>query len=104
VKIQLGATDANRVIIIQTGDYIELHLTENGTTSYRWCLESSSGITQIFDTFQPPVDKWRLGASGVRVITLLAKEAGFATIKTTLQSPYDNKVSEVLHFFFDSKS
>jgi inhibitor of cysteine peptidase len=73
------AQHGTRLSAVQVGDVIEIRLSENPTTGYRWQFTASANLALDTDAFRP-VNDGAIGTGGERVLRYRALEPGKASI------------------------
>ena len=74
-----AAQNGTRLAPVQVGDTIEIRLSENPTTGYRWHFTVSANLALDADNFLL-VDDAGIGTGGERVLRYRALNAGQASI------------------------
>lgn len=91
--IQLDDSFDGRSIVVDTGELIELALTENASTGYRWIFSSersskwSPALRMVEEATQAQAT--RPGLAGVRRLIFEATVAGSAELELEYRRPWE---------------
>jgi inhibitor of cysteine peptidase len=79
---EVDESQSNALLEVACGDAVEVRLTENATTGFRWRIKAAgSPALDLEDDRTVPGAKNRPGAGGARRLRFRAASAGSATIE-----------------------
>ena len=97
-SLQFGEQDYNRHILLVDKDTIILKLNENASTGYQWELVKNEGVEICKDTTELR-DLDRIGAVGIRKLTLKFKHKGEHNIELKYWRDWEGEDTVVKRFY-----
>jgi inhibitor of cysteine peptidase len=87
--VLLSAQDDNTTVQAGVGDAIEVALSENPSTGYRWEVADADGQILTVEDNRFSVTQGAIGGAGSRRVTFRARRAGTARISLMLRRHWE---------------